>query len=100
MSECAEHAAGRDCPVHGPASLPPRSNTDPAHLPTRHERENAARDLARDFVRAVTRGDTRLAWVDEGLWTTAGENEAKFDLIGPDGLTARVTVHVSGGDDG
>lgn len=67
---------------------------DPAAHVTRHDREHAARDLARDLARAVDRGDTRLAWLVEGSWTT-GADEAKLDVTGPAGLMARVTVVVT-----
>lgn len=64
---------------------------------SRHDRENAARDLARDLSNA-TGGGTRLPWTLDGLWSVSRE-EAKFDLVGVDGLSARVTIHVSGVDD-
>jgi hypothetical protein len=65
---------------------------------SRHDRENASSDLACTLTQAITRNDTRLPWTVESQWTVSYD-EAKIDLAGPDGLTARITVHVSGTQD-
>ena len=66
--------------------------------PTPHQRRNAPRDLARDLANTVEKRHTQLLWIVDGLWTVDHQT-AKFDLQGPDGMTARVTVVVSGTED-